>query len=1050
MARAFVPHHISDDSALGGSLIDKGLRFNGDDTYLSRTPSSASNRRTWTWSAWIKKSKNGAVQDLFSAYDGSAYNIIRIGSDDQLNFQSNSAAIKETSAVLRDISAWYHIVVAIDTTSGTAADRVIIYINGSRQSLATDNSVSQNTDYAFNTTNAHTIGVYANGSSYNFDGYMAEINFIDGIALDPSYFGYTDFQTGLWRPKKYEGSYNTNGFHLEFKNTSTAASYTVPTASFTNDSDTALLINNNESNGSTTFTDSSSNGYSVSGTGGVSHSTSYSKFGTSSISFDGSDDSLTVGGNGTLYSELTASSNKTYEAFVYHTANDYTYLFSNSSNQQYLGVYLNATAGHFGFNGNSPNPYTAVRGDIPGGTIPLNQWNHFFVQRNADGTMTVGFNGSILQNSVAEGANNTASGTVGPLKIGSQHYYGSSHRYFFEGYMDELRISNTPRYSASYEGTVGDDTSGQGNTFTPNNFTSSDVLSDVPTNNFCTHNPLDDDYGSVSTFSEGNLQASRGSSNHGSTRGTIGMSSGKWYFEYCLPTATNGSASFWGGVCNSTADMTVSRTNGMWNYGGSNGEFIVRGTGNTGIHNYGSDIAAGTVVGVAVDMDNKKIWIAKNNSWFGSSNAVTDGNPSTGTNPTSTFTDSQIPDGHLYPQLGLYNYAAKVNFGQDSSFSGTKTAQTNKDASGLGNFFYAPPTGFLALCTNNLPSEAQYVIEPQKHFNTLTYTGDGSSSNEVTGLQFKPDLVWIKSRLSTSEHILQDSVRGANVFTSITQAQEGATGGGWVKNMNENGFITDVNGPINTNGASYVAWCWKAGGTAVTNNDGSKSVTLSANQEAGFSIIEFAGNDANATIGHGLGKKPKFFVVKSRTHSQNWFAYHVGTGATKNPRLNDNTVYTTANIWNNTEPTDTVINLGSSSGVNGNGNSYICYCWTDIPGYSKIGSYVGNANADGPFVYCGFRPAFILFKNGSTTTNWEIYDTTRPYGVSNPALRPLYANHNYVEETHATLPLLDILSNGFKIRGTWDEFNKSGNTILYMAFAEQPGPTAYATETNAR
>ena len=247
-------------------------------------------------------------------------------------------------------------------------------------------------------------------------------------------------------------------------------SYTVPTASFTNDSDTALLINNNESNGSTTFTDSSSNGYSVSGTGGVSHSTSYSKFGTSSISFDGSDDSLTVGGNGTLYSELTASSNKTYEAFVYHTANDYTYLFSNSSNQQYLGVYLNATAGHFGFNGNSPNPYTAVRGDIPGGTIPLNQWNHFFVQRNADGTMTVGFNGSILQNSVAEGANNTTSGTVGPLKIGSQHYYGSSHRYFFEGYMDELRISNTTRYSASYSGTVGDDTSGQGNNFAPNNF----------------------------------------------------------------------------------------------------------------------------------------------------------------------------------------------------------------------------------------------------------------------------------------------------------------------------------------------------------------------------------------------------------------------------------------------------------------------------------------------------------------------------------------------------------------------------------------------------
>ena len=153
---------------------------------------------------------------------------------------------------------------------------------------------------------------------------------------------------------------------------------------------------------------------------------------------------------------------------------------------------------------------------------------------------------------------------------------------------------------------------------------------------------------------------------------------------------------------------------------------------------------------------------------------------------------------------------------------------------------------------------------------------------------------------------------------------------------------------------------------------------------------------------------------------------------------------------NNTEPTSTVFSIGTDTNLNENGQTHIAYCWHSVPGYSKIGSFTGNANADGPFVHTGFRPAFILFKNASTTTNWEIYDTTRPYGVSNPALRPLYANLNNVEETHATLPALDILSNGFKPRSTWDEFNKSGNTILYMAFAEQPGPTAYATETNAR
>ena len=209
-------------SAAGAYEIERSMRFNSGSTVrLSRTPSSAGNQRTWTWSGWIKRGTISTVQDLFAAYDGSsAYNIIRIGSNDQLNFQSNTAAIKLTNAKLRDTAAWYHIVVAVDTTSGTAADRVIIYINGVRQTLATDNTVTQNTDYFFNTTNAHTIGSYANGSSYPFDGYMTEINYIDGTILTPSSFGETNEDTGQWVPKKYAGAYGTNGFFLEFKDNS--------------------------------------------------------------------------------------------------------------------------------------------------------------------------------------------------------------------------------------------------------------------------------------------------------------------------------------------------------------------------------------------------------------------------------------------------------------------------------------------------------------------------------------------------------------------------------------------------------------------------------------------------------------------------------------------------------------------------------------------------------------------------------------------------------------------------------------------------------------
>ena len=259
-----------------------------------------------------------------------------------------------------------------------------------------------------------------------------------------------------------------------------------------------------------------------------------------------------------------------------------------------------------------------------------------------------------------------------------------------------------------------------------------------------------------------------------------------------------------------------------------------------------------------------------------------------------------------------------ANFGQNSTFQGTESAGGNVDASGLGDFKYTVPTGFKALCSNNLSPESSYIIEPQKHFNTLTYTGDGSSSNEVTGLQFKPDLVWIKSRLATTEHILQDSVRGANVFTSIGTGAEGATGGGWVKNMNQNGFITDVNGPINTNGASYVAWCWKAGGASVTNNDGSIASQVSVNTEAGFSITGWTGTGSNATVGHGLGSAPEFIITKQRsTAGHHWRTYHKTVGATKSLYfdLNNAQSGTDAGFMNNTEPTSTVFSIGTDTNL---------------------------------------------------------------------------------------------------------------------------------------
>ena len=1050
MPRVFIPRTVTEDNALGGSKIEKSLRFNGDDTYLSRTPSSASNRRTWTWSAWIKKSKNGAVQDLFSAYDGSAYNIIRIGSDDQLNFQSNSAAIKETSAVLRDISAWYHIVVAIDTTSSTAADRVIIYINGTRQSLATDNSVSQNTEYAFNTTNAHTIGVYANGSSYNFDGYMAEINFVDGYQYDASYFGFTDGQTGMWMPKRYEGTYGTNGFYLDLGNASSGDEYqryTVPTASFTNDSDTLLLINNNESNGSTTFTDSSSNGYSISGTGSIAHSTAQSKFGSSSILFDGSDDSLSVGGNGTLYSEMTASSNKTYEAFMYLNADDYTYIMSISSNQRYLGFYMDAGNGKFGFNGNYPNPYSSVQGFVPALDIPIGRWFHVFIQRNADGTMSVGFDGKILVDSVAEGADVSASGTTGPLKIGSQHYYGSTHRYFYDGYMDEIRMSDTPRYTAlGGTGTIGQDYSGNNNNFTPKNFSLGGVVKDTPTNNFCTFNPLNS--GSI-TDSNGNLKATK-SANHETIHGTLSMPSGKWYWELYNDNSSSGDGGNLAGLGSNAGGVLYSHvgsTATSWGYE-ENGNIWNNNNGsNAGSAN--ATLADKDILAIAYDADQGIIRFYKNN-----------------TIQTNGFTG--ITADNYLPQVSLYDASSSwiANFGQDSSFTNSKLPQGYKDDFGRGDFYYPVPSGYKALCSANLPPNTTSIIRPQKHFETLTYTGTttGSGTQSISDLEFSPDFVWIKSRAIGYSHLLVDTVRGASkgLLTEDTDVEETSNQYGMVTAFGSNGFTmtrgSSDGGKCCENTQTYVAWCWKAGGTAVSNSDGSITSSVSANTEAGFSIVSFTGNQTSgATVGHGLNSKPKWIIVKERGNANDWTVYHeslgyTGGGDTYVLFLNLTNDYGGgfAGGFNNTAPTTSVFSLGNSVETNRSGGSFIAYCWSEVPGFSKFGSYTGNGSSDGMYINLEFRPAWVMIKRTTGTQTWRIFDNKRnPF---NDVDLNLQANSSNAEFESSAYNALDFLSNGFKLVGAGaDEgTNQNGETYVYMAFAEEPGTTPFDTFPNAR
>jgi hypothetical protein len=328
--------------------------------------------------------------------------------------------------------------------------------------------------------------------------------------------------------------------------------------------------------------------------------------------------------------------------------------------------------------------------------------------------------------------------------------------------------------------------------------------------------------------------------------------------------------------------------------------------------------------------------------------------------------------------------------------------------------------------------------------NATLYTGNGGTqtiTNGVAGQSFQPDFVWAKSRGTTNYNLLEDSVRGAGyaLYSNVTNAEAGPSY--FISSFNSNGFsvTSSPNGTVNTNADPMVAWQWKAGGTAVSNTAGSITSQVSANPTSGFSIVTYTGTGANATVGHGLGIAPNMVIVKARTVGANpnpyWSVYHSALGATQIIFL-DRTDATSTNSapWNNTAPTSSVFTIGNGNSTNYNGNTFVAYCWTPIAGYSQFGSYTGNGSADGPFVYTGFRPKFILAKSTTSgSENWYILDSSRNiYNVADALLNPNLSN---AEQTYSQL---DFLSNGFKIRNTGTGMNASGATMIYAAFAENP------------
>jgi hypothetical protein len=789
-----------------GYFLNRSVRLRSSaSAYFNRTPSSTSNQTIWTYSSWLKRGILNVTPFLLSAADASGstnYDAIDLSGDTlRIYFNGGSSAYLQTTSVYRDPSSWYHIVVSVDTTQATSSNRIKVYINGVQvTAFGTATYPTQNYASFFNLSGRkNTIGANALTTPANFiDGYFTEINFIDGQALTPTSFGEYNTITGVWQPKKYGGTYGTNGFYLNFNDNSAA---------------TAAAIGKDSSGNGNNWTP---NNISV----------------TAGVTYDSMTDVPT----------LTSPTTANYPV-------------------------LNAVSAYTG--------------------LPIT-------------------NANLQTTAIASGAN----------------WFSRS--------------------------------------------------------------------------------------------ATMGISTGKIYAEFSMPSITSGGqgnpVGF--GIMPSTVDFSaIGQQIGGSGYGygfycpdttGSTPKKIVAGT----VTSVGTGSATATtdIFMVAFDLTSGNAWFGKNGTWYA-------GDPSAGTGASIT----SITAGEYIFGLSIYrdntytNNTAAINFGQRP-------------------FSYTPPTGFKALNTYNLPTPT--IANGGKYMAATLYTGTNGVAGSVTGVGFQPDFVWGKRR-GTGSHGLFDSVRGVQKWLASDLTNAESTSSAFLTSFNSDGFSYGTSSLLSE--GNIVAWQWKASNAAaVTNTSGSISSQVSANPTAGFSIVTYTGTGAVGTVGHGLGVTPRFMIIKTRSNSDNWYAYHASIGNTGAvfPNLTNATI-TNSGYWNNTSPTSSVFTVGTIPSQNT--WTYVAYCFSEIAGYSKFGSYIGNASTNGAFIYTGFRPRFLMIKNTSSADDWVMIDTSR--ATYNVAQYSLSANTSAAESSPS---YLDILSNGFKIRQTYSQVNANGSTYIYMAFAENP------------
>ena len=982
-------------SAAGGEAyaIKKSLTFHGeDDCYMAWTPSSAGNRKTFTWSLWYKKGESTSWTHVIGADSSSAERQhIRWLDNDQLEIYFISSSAQKLALIpnrkFNDEFGWQHWVLSVDTTQSTESDRAKFYVNGVQEtSFQSSTYPVQDFEFQINNTIQHIIGKRGYDGNSKLNAKLADVFQIDGQALGPESFGKTDPDTGVWVPIEYTGTYGTNGYHLDFQDDSTVTALGYDVSGNNNHFTTVngfhvKATNTPLTSGSGNGDTGLANGFSAGGNFGESGGGNTGAYYTGALEFIG----------------LEANSGDTFGQFGGVESGNSAHTITISKKTNDTGSW--SSIGSFTCDVLNSNWPAAYSGSLTEGTLSAGFTKNDRIKMDGH----TAFHGILRITKNGE--------KVGPL-------------------IKDHICSATCDSPTNWEPEGGD--TGLGGEVSGNYCTWSSMSA-------CT----DAFTGTDLKYSNNNVRGTSGSSSQGSICGTMGVTSGKWYCEFWMKDNR------WKTANSSTGDNIVqvgptmidNYPNGSliyWksdrgSYGGdplpgsqssAAGACGYRYNGNKAIGNWpgvswASSYAGGDVIGMALDMDNGAVYFSKNGTWQDS------GDPTSGSSKTGAM-HTWTPNPHVALTPGAY-------------FQNHCEVWLN---TGYTPFTTQAPTGYKCWCTQNLPdfSSGATKNQPNKFFNIVNHTGTGGTSSIDSGLTNPSMALWWEYGSGGRNKWLFDRLRGdGEAFRTNSYVDSVDTG----KQSWESGgmeVVDDSTYYLNTNNEAYRGYFWDVGAAEVSPSTAG-SVTASnswVNTTAGIEIQKVIGTGNTSTIGHNLGAEPTMFWMKKNDDS--FRVYHKLYGGDWFATLDlTDEFQDNANIWADTDATSTVYTVNGLSF--GNTNTYYTWLFTEIPGFSKFGAIQGQGSiTTSTWGYCGFRPAFVCLQNSNSTTrshkNWYFWDIK---GNPHRNSKTNYGSFNKNEaEANDADAAIDFYANGFHLRTNDVNWNENGMNFVYMAWAEHP------------